>query len=294
MSATSASLDARWPNASASSKLEAGGLTWHLQDFGAGPPLLMLHGTGAASHSWRVLAPLLAERFRVLAPDLPGHGFSTAPRTPDAFSIGGMGRAIHALLVTLQVDPVLAVGHSAGAAILVRMALDRLIAPRVLISLNGALLPMSGFPGWLFAPLARLMARGDFVPHWVARRARDRGVIERLIRNTGSRLDAEGIRCYPTLAERPRHVAAALQMMAQWDLRTLAHDLPRLQVPLVLLSSAGDRTIPPEQTARVKSILPDARAVSLGALGHLAHEENPQLTAGIILRMAAQAGIVPE
>ncbi|MBS0377488.1 MAG: alpha/beta fold hydrolase [Proteobacteria bacterium] len=291
MSALPAALDLRWPNAAASVKVEAGGLTWHLQDFGSGPALLMLHGTGAASHSWRALAPLLAEHFRVLAPDLPGHGFSGSPATAEEFSIVGMGRAVHALLYKLAVDPVIAVGHSAGAAILVRMALDRLITPRALVSINGALLPMSGFPGWMFAPLARLMARSDFIPHWVARRARDRGVIERLIRNTGSRLDAEGIRCYQALAQRPRHVAAALQMMAQWDLHALAHDLPRLQVPLVLLASARDRTIPPEQSARVKSILPDAKTVSLGALGHLAHEEEPARTAEVILRTATQAAI---
>ena len=294
MSALPASPDGRWPNASASSRVEAGGLNWHVQDLGSGPPLLMLHGTGAATHSWRALAPLLSEHFRVIAPDLPGHGFSSAPAAADGFSISGMARAVHALLERLRVDPPIAVGHSAGAAILVRMALDRLITPRVLISINGALLPMSGLPGWLFAPLARLMARGDFIPHWVARRARDRAIIERLIRNTGSHLDAEGIRCYQALAQWPRHVAAALQMMAQWDLQALANDLPRLQVPLVLLTSARDRTIPPEQSARVKSILPDAKSLSLGALGHLAHEENPALAADSILRMAVQAGIVTE
>ena len=68
-----------WPNRTASRYVEAGGLRWHVQSLGdTGPVILLLHGTGAATHSWAGLAPLLATRFRVVAPDLPGHGFSGA------------------------------------------------------------------------------------------------------------------------------------------------------------------------------------------------------------------------
>ena len=53
-----------WPHRAASRFVDAAGLRWHLQEFGApqAPGLLLLHGTGAATHSWRGLAPLLAER----------------------------------------------------------------------------------------------------------------------------------------------------------------------------------------------------------------------------------------
>jgi len=293
MSAQAVPLHPDWPNSASSHRVHAGGLTWHLQDLGSGPTMLLVHGAGAATHSWRVLAPLLGMRFRVIAPDLPGHGFSGMPSAADGFSLPAMARSLSALLQCLETDPVIAVGHSAGAAILARMALDRLLAPQVLICLNGALLPFSGLPGWLFAPLARLLARSDLIPCWVARRARDRAVIERLIENTGSHLDAEGVACYQLLAQRRSHVSGALQMMAQWDLQTLAHDLPRLQVPLVLFGAEGDRTIPVRQMARVKELLPDARLISLGSLGHLAHEEDPNLTAQLIVRTAAQAGVLP-
>ncbi|NBQ74895.1 MAG: alpha/beta hydrolase, partial [Acetobacteraceae bacterium] len=49
-----------WPNRTASRFVEAGGLNWHVQLMGQGPCLLLLHGTAAATHSWRDLAPLLA------------------------------------------------------------------------------------------------------------------------------------------------------------------------------------------------------------------------------------------
>ena len=69
---------ADWPNRSASRFVVASDLTWHVQELGApeAPVLLLLHGTGAATHSWAGLAPLLAPHFRVVALDLPGHGFT--------------------------------------------------------------------------------------------------------------------------------------------------------------------------------------------------------------------------
>ena len=68
-----------WPNREASRFVEAGGLRWHVQQMGRGPVLLLLHGTGASTHSWRALLPLLAKSFTVVAPDLPGHGFTATP-----------------------------------------------------------------------------------------------------------------------------------------------------------------------------------------------------------------------
>ncbi len=84
-----------WPNREASRFVTAGGLTWHVQEAGEGPVLLLVHGTGAATHSWRGLMPLLARDFRVIAPDLPGHGFTDPLRTP---SLPRMARALAELL----------------------------------------------------------------------------------------------------------------------------------------------------------------------------------------------------
>ncbi len=125
-----------WPNREASRFVAAGGLTWHVQEAGEGPPLLLIHGTGAATHSWRGLLPLLAQGFRVIAPDLPGHGFTDPLPTP---SLPRMAKALAALLSVLGVAPMVVVGHSAGAAILARLCLDGAVAPRLLVGLNAAL-----------------------------------------------------------------------------------------------------------------------------------------------------------
>ena len=90
--------------------------------------LLLLHGTGAATHSWRDLAPLLARDFTIVAPDLPGHGFTQAPES-DRLSLPAMARAVAALLKQLALAPELIVGHSAGVAIALRMVLDKAVTP---------------------------------------------------------------------------------------------------------------------------------------------------------------------
>ena len=275
-----------WPNRQASRFVQAAGIRWHVQVMGAGPVLLLLHGTGASTHSWRALAPLLATRFTVVAPDLPGHGFTSLPPS-FRLSLPEMARSVAALLRALDLRPALVAGHSAGAAILVRMCLDGAIAPRCLISLNGALLPMQGFAGEFFAPAAKLLACLPLVPRVFASWVGDRRAVERLIRDTGSNLDAEGITLYWRLARTPSHVAGALGMMANWNLRSLRTDLPRLQTPLVLIVGGNDRTIPPTDATEVRGLLPGARILALPGLGHLAHEEKPELCATVICEAAA-------
>ena len=271
-----------WPNREASRFVSAAGLEWHVQVLGSGPVVLLVHGTGAATHSWRGLAPRLARHFTVVAPDLPGHGFSAAPAAKGR-TLPGMARALAALLRQLSLRPALAVGHSAGAAIVCRMALDAEISPERVVSLNGALLPLRGMAGQVFSPMAKLLVLNPLVPWLAAWRALDPEVVDRLLRDTGSRLDADGLRFYRRLARSPRHVGATLRMMASWDLRPLERDLPRLEPPLRLVVGGRDRFVPPGEADRVRALLPRAEIVTLPELGHLAHEEQPEQVAELLL-----------
>lgn len=276
-----------WPNRAASQFVEAAGFRWHVQRMGDGPALLLLHGTGASTHSWHALAPLLAERFTVIAPDLPGHGFTDMPPY-GGLKLPGMAHGIAALLQTLNVSPRLAVGHSAGAAILARMSLDELIAPKAIISLNGALLPFEGLAGHIFSPLAKVLFLNPVAPHVLTWRARDRATVERLIHGTGSPIDAAGIDLYARLFRSSDHVAAALGMMAHWDLHSLERDLPRLETPLVLVACGADRTIRPDNAFRVRDMVPGAEVAYVRNLGHLAHEEHAKRIADIVNQYACK------
>jgi magnesium chelatase accessory protein len=288
---------AHWPHRSASRFVQADGLRWHVQQFEvtAGPQklphALLLHGTGASTHSWRGLAPLLSAHFNVLSVDLPGHAFTSMPAGGPAsaqLSLPGMARALQALLLVLGVTPALVIGHSAGAALGVRMCLDGLISPQRLVGVNGAFLPLGGLAGQIFSPVAKLMAAAPFVPKLFSWRATDPTVLKKLIDSTGSALDATGLALYRKLVSNPGHAAGALGMMANWDLPQLARDLPNLVTPLRLVVGSNDRTIAPEQASRVLAMLPPvarnkSTLITLQGLGHLAHEERPDLVAQAVL-----------
>lgn len=143
-----------------------------------------------------------------------------------------------------------------------------------------------------FTGAARMLAGPSFVPRAFAWLASDRGVAERLLRDTGFRIEPRGVELYARLLRCPGHLWAALGMVANWDLRPLLRDLPRLRMPLVLVLvvGEGDRTIRPADAELVRAVLPSAQVVRLPGLGHLAHEERPEAVAAILARWAGPAG----
>lgn len=279
---------ADWPHRAHSAFIACDGLRWHVQRFACttpgslpAPRCLLIHGTGASTHSWRDVVPLLQRHFEVLAMDLPGHGYTSLPGDgigSAQLSLPGMAQALTRLLSALDFAPQLVVGHSAGAAIGARMAIDGAIAPRLLVSLNGALLALGGLAGRVFSPAARLMAVLPGVPRLFAWSASDASVIQRLLDSTGSTLDARGRELYARLAANPGHAEGALGMMAGWDLPAFERDLPRLRTPLLLMVGSLDATVPPGDADRLMARLtPDTptQKIVLDGLGHLAHEEQP-------------------
>jgi magnesium chelatase accessory protein len=200
------------------------------------------------------------------------------------------------------------VGHSAGAALALRASLDGGLAPRCLIGINAALLPFSGPARLVLPALARVLHHqpwlADRVADLVARRAADGAGLQRLVRSTGSTLDATGLALYGRLISDPAHVRGALAMMAHWDLDQLQRDLLRAvdraassQTPtrlptLHLVTGARDATVPPRQARTLHDALAgrpgwDMHLHELPGLGHLAHEEAPGRLAELILSLLA-------
>lgn len=287
--AVPARLPADWPNRRYSRLIEAAGIRWHVQCAGTGPALLLLHGTGASAHSWRDLVPSLSQRFRVIAPDLPGHGFSSGFED-GRYSLPGVTDAVRGLLRALDAAPDCIVGHSAGAAIaleLARPGRGGAPPPGSVVSVNGALLPFAGVAGYAFPPVARLASASRLLAHALARRARDRGAVERLIESTGSRLTPAGIELYGRLLEDPAHIRSVFSMMAGWDLRPLLAALRDIDAHVTLIVGDNDRTIPPGQAEDAAARLRHAKVVRLPGLGHLAHEEAPDRVVREIERACA-------
>lgn len=280
---------ADWPNRAASRFVEAAGLKWHVQIAGDGPCVLLIHGTGASTHSWRdVLPAISAAGFRVVALDLPGHGFTSAAPT-SLMTLRGMATGIAACLKVLDVAPLVTVGHSAGAAVALEMSLDDLARPRTILSFNGALRPFRGVGRHAFPWLAKLLFLNAFTPALFAWRAQSRAAVAHVLAGTGSQIDARGIDLYAKLFRSRAHVAATLAMMANWDLEGLTSRLPALKSSLVLVVGTADRAVPPDDAFAVRPLVPHARVQLMRGLGHLAHEEDPAAAAELICAAAREA-----
>lgn len=267
--------------------VETEGHRFHVQVSGTGPRLLLLHGTGACSQSFRDLIPRLSPHFTVVAPDLPGQGLSVAPRrfVP---SLEGMASALAGLNDALgPADLPLVAGHSAGAAILAEMIRRGAIAPDRLVGIAAAMIPFDGIASLVFPSMARWMSRSSLAAGLVARRMGRRAQVDRVLRGTGSHLPAENVEVYRQLNARPGHVAAVIAMMAEWDLAPLFEALPDLHVPVTLIAGERDQAVPLPQLRRVARRLAEAELVVIPGVGHVVHEERPETVARRLLSSAA-------
>lgn len=267
----------------------AAGLRWRVQRAGlpegAGPGLLLLHGTGSSLQSWAGCVAGLAPQFSLVVPDLPGHGGTDAFADREA-SLPRMAQALRGLLAALGWQPDLVAGHSAGAAVMVQMALDgSLPQARGLLAVNGALEPLPGLMGLVAPAVARLASRSELLPGWVTRHAGEPRALGHLIASTGSRLGDDGVAHYRDLLRQPAHVRGVLDMLANWRLEALQARLPELQLPLWLAAGLADRTLAPVRSLELARRLKGARFVPLPGLGHLAHEEAPGVVSGVLGEM---------
>ena len=270
-----------WPYHEASRFIEAGGHRWHVQRIGAGPPLLLLHGTGASTHSWAPMLPFLTADFEVIAIDLPEHAFTQSLRKKP-LTLPYAAQSVAALIKQLGVTPHCVIGHSAGAAIMIRMILSGYIAPDCAVSINGALKPFDGPAGFIFPLFAKALQFNPFTSHFFAWRAQNRARVEALIGQTGSRIPQAQADCYATLLKNPDHISGALSMMANWDLSALAREMRSLQTPIVFVAGEKDAAVPPSVSRDAARAAPNGVFRLLPGLGHLAHEEQPEETVAVI------------
>lgn len=277
-----------WPHAANSRFVTVHGQTWHVQTFGQGPVLLLLHGTGASTHTWRDLVLTLARDHTVICPDLPGHAFSYW-NAQKSNSLGNMATGLAALLEHLQVWPSAIIGHSAGAAVGAQLILEHANAPETaLIGLNPAWLPLPGLASWLFPPAAKLLALNPLSGVFLAKKAAKPAFVRDLLKSTGSQLDDAALSYYQRLLQTPSHLRGVLAMMAAWRLNRLSQQLPLLKGPVFMLLGGNDRTIPASLSAESLKLMPKATSRTFAGLGHLTHEEAPDAVCLQILEWIKQ------
>ncbi len=282
-------LRVNWPNIDSSRFIQLNDIDWHVQIMGEGEEVLLLHGTGSATHSWVGFASELVSNYQVVMLDLPGHGM-TGCQNKNSFTLPGMAREISALLSSLQIEPRWVVGHSAGAAILAQMCLDKTIHPAALISVNGALQPFGQSSAHIFSRAARFLARRNLVSYIISLHSISLKTTERMIRATGSHPVETTFDHYRQLVGIPGHVNAALKMMAGWDLEALDINLEKLIPPVYLLTCLNDQTVSPSQARALSNRLKNSILKEIPALGHLGHEESPDVFMSLFNEIVVEVG----
>ncbi len=261
-----------WPMAEYSQLILHRPHRWHVQQAGTGPTILLIHGAGGATQSWRHLFPLLAQTHHVVAVDLPGQGF-TQVGARQRCGVDDVAADLTALMQAQGWHPAAVVGHSAGAAMALRMADMGDLPEARIVGINAALANFKGVAGWLFPAMAKALAMTPLSATLFSATMTETGV-RNLIRGTGSTLDDAGVACYLRLARDAGHVGGTLAMMAQWSLDGLLDRLPTIVHPTTLLTGDKDTAVPPQTSVDAAAQLPNARHLGLSGMGHLAHEED--------------------
>ena len=238
-------------------------------DEGDGPGVLLLHGFPTSSHLWRDLVPILAPRFRVIAPDLLGYGDSEKPKDPEAMTIRAQAAAMRELLRGLGVEEVAIVGHDIGGGVAQLLALEGGV--KVLV-----LLDTTSFDSWPIEGVKMLQdASDDQVDEEFAR-----GVVGMAIElgmSEPERLSAEDreelIR--PWL-EDPMAVVRAARGIDGVGLIGTEGKLGELESRALILWGEDDPYQPAELAEKLGETLPGATTGLIPGTSHFITEDAPE------------------
>jgi pimeloyl-ACP methyl ester carboxylesterase len=251
-----------------------------VQPRGEGATVLLIHGFGTSSFTWRHIMRPLAARLRVLAPDLLGVGCPARPRRAD-YSLEAHVERLEALLNEMAIEGARVVGHSFGGSMALLLAARHphrvsrlaLLAPAAFVERYPLLVRVLRSP--VLGPLAM----------WVPARGAARLALRRAYADP-SRITPEAVPGYARdLGD--RRVRRALRATAIAFSRTkperLREVLAGIHPPTLILWGREDRILPPSQGESLQLALPHARLILVAGAGHALHEERPDAVLDALL-----------
>jgi pimeloyl-ACP methyl ester carboxylesterase len=258
----------------------------HYLTAGHGPTVILLHGYAETSRMWRPLIPLLAEKFTVIAPDLPGIGDSGIPTS--GIDMKTSATRIHALARSLGVEKARVVGHDIGLMVAYAYATQFPAETEKLVVMD-AFLP--GVPGW--EPIYNdphvwhFRFNGEYLEALV--QGRERTYFE-YFWNVFAADKARSIpeadrKAYTEAYSKPGRMRAAWAYFASWP--QLAKDFAQLsqtKLTMPVLSIGGEKSLGNELAEQMKLVADNVTVVVLKDTGHWILEERPKETTDALIK----------
>lgn len=244
------------------------------EDMGTGTPVVLGHSFLCSGKMWREQVPALAGRFRVINPDLRGHGRSS--QVDRAFSLYDTVSDVVAVLDQLGIGRAVWCGLSIGGMVALRAALTRPERVSALILLDadaGAETPLRKLKYRAMGAGARAVGVGPFLSP-IARlmfgattRRQNRTLVSEWRREFAGVHVPSVLRCLDALMRRDSLLAR----------------LGRIDVPALVLVGAEDRSLPPPLSRRIHTLLRNSTFSVIPAAGHLSALEQPAAVTEAIL-----------
>ena len=263
-----------------------GDVKLHYMTAGHGPTVILLHGFAETSRMWKPIIPLLAEKFTVIAPDLPGIGDSSIPA--DKIDMKTSASRIHALVRSLGVDKARVVGHDIGLMVAYAYATQFPAETEKLVVMD-AFLP--GVPGWeaiyndpnvwhfrFNGPTPEALVKGReriYFEYFWNDFAADK---------THSIPEADR-KAYTEAYSKPGRMRAAWTYFASWP--QLAKDFAKLsqtKLTMPVLSIGGEKSLGNQLAEQMKLVASDPTIVVLKETGHWILEERPKETTDALVK----------
>jgi pimeloyl-ACP methyl ester carboxylesterase len=259
---------------------EADGVRLQYLTAGRGPAVILLHGYAETSRMWRPIIPVLAKKFTVIAPDLPGIGDSAIPAS--GIDMKTSASRVHALVRSLGIEKARVVGHDIGLMVAYAYATQFPTETEKLVVMD-AFLP--GVPGWeaiYNAPnIWHFRFNGEYPEALV--KGRERTYFEYFWNvfaadKTRSIPEAER-KAYTEAYSRPGRMRAAWAYFASWP--QLAQDFAQLsqnKLTMPVLSIGGEKSLGKPLAEQMKLVADNVTVIVLKDTGHWILEERPKET----------------
>jgi pimeloyl-ACP methyl ester carboxylesterase len=265
-----------WRDAQVAGKIaEIDGVGLHYVDRGSGPAVLLIHGFGGHTFSFRYTIPALEREYRVIAVDLMGFGFSERPADAD-YSLAAHAERVLRLMDHLGIEKAAAVGHSMGGEVVMRMASiapDRIARLVLAGSVSGdrvPTLPTTPLVKPFLPAMARLVSRLTLKrsvddPSFITQEMKEGYLAPMRIKGS-----MDGL--YQILRD------------GRGDGKI---DFTRITQPVLILWADNERIVPGVALSRLQKRFPSAGVVIIEDAGHLLLEEQPEACNQAILEFFA-------